>query len=168
MQAELTVRRARRDDFARVRALLGVPSAASRAERKRFRRLVSTLREDLYLAERENGDGLEGLAVIAYLRGLGPPTAIVRDLHGSPEAMALLQVRPQAASRLREAELTPREVEVLSWLAKGKTNRDIGDILGLSPRTVNKHLEHAYAKLGVETRASAAALMTREGALPDN
>lgn len=84
------------------------------------------------------------------------------------EAMALLQVRPQAASRLRDAELTPREIEVLSWLAKGKTNRDIGDILGLSPRTVNKHLEHAYAKLGVETRASAAALMTREGGLPDD
>jgi DNA-binding CsgD family transcriptional regulator len=37
--------------------------------------------------------------------------------------------------------------------------------LGLSPRTVNKHLEHVYAKLGVETRASAAALMTREGAV---
>jgi hypothetical protein len=43
MQAELTVRRARRDDFARVRALLGVPPRASRADRKRFRRLVSTL-----------------------------------------------------------------------------------------------------------------------------
>ena len=85
---------------------------------------------------------------------------------GLGESMALLQVRPQAASRLREAELTRREIEVLSWLAKGKTNRDIGDILGLSPRTVNKHLEHVYAKLGVETRASAAALMTREGALP--
>ena len=101
MQAELTVRRARRDDFARVRALLGVPSAASRAERKRFRRLVSTLREDLYLAERENGDGLEGLAVITYLRGLGPSTAIVRDLHGSPEAMALLLAcaRERAAAR---------------------------------------------------------------------
>lgn len=87
---------------------------------------------------------------------------------GMGESMALLQVRAQAASRLREADLTPREIEVLSWLAKGKTNRDIGDILGLSPRTVNKHLEHAYAKLGVETRASAAALMTREGVLPDD
>jgi DNA-binding NarL/FixJ family response regulator len=85
---------------------------------------------------------------------------------GLGEAMALLQVRPVADTRLREADLTRREIEVLSWLAKGKTNRDIGDILGLSPRTVNKHLEHVYAKLGVETRASAAALMTREGALP--
>jgi DNA-binding NarL/FixJ family response regulator len=40
-------------------------------------------------------------------------------------------------------------------VACGKTNRDIGDILGLSPRTVNKHLEHVYVKLGVETRTAA-------------
>ncbi|MBX9629572.1 MAG: response regulator transcription factor [Burkholderiales bacterium] len=57
--------------------------------------------------------------------------------------------------------LTPRELEVLLWVAKGKTNRDIGDILGLSPRTVNKHLEHIYEKLGVETRTAAAAMAMR-------
>ena len=47
-------------------------------------------------------------------------------------------------------------MQVLRWVACGKTNRDIGDILGLSPRTVNKHLEHVYVKLGVETRTAAA------------
>lgn len=52
--------------------------------------------------------------------------------------------------------LTARESEVLLWIAKGKSNRDIGDILGLSSRTVNKHLEQVYVKLGVENRASAA------------
>ncbi|KJF66189.1 MULTISPECIES: response regulator [Rhizobium] len=52
--------------------------------------------------------------------------------------------------------LTTRESEVLLWIAKGKSNRDIGDILGLSARTVNKHLEQIYVKLGVENRASAA------------
>ena len=57
--------------------------------------------------------------------------------------------------------LTPRETEVLTWLARGKTNRDIADILGMSHRTVNKHLEHIFEKLGVETRAAAAALATR-------
>ena len=56
--------------------------------------------------------------------------------------------------------LTPREAEVLLWIARGKSNRDIGDILELSPRTVNKHLEHIYVKLGVENRASAAAMAT--------
>ena len=55
-------------------------------------------------------------------------------------------------------ELTAREAEVLYWVVKGKTNRDIGDILGTSPRTVTKHLEHVFEKLGVETRTAAAAL----------
>jgi DNA-binding NarL/FixJ family response regulator len=54
--------------------------------------------------------------------------------------------------------LTQRESEVLNWVIKGKTNRDIGDILGTSPRTVNKHLEHVFIKLGVETRTAAATL----------
>ncbi|MBW9062906.1 response regulator transcription factor [Rhizobium herbae] len=52
--------------------------------------------------------------------------------------------------------LTVREAQVLLWIAKGKSNRDIGEILGLSARTVNKHLEQIYVKLGVENRASAA------------
>jgi DNA-binding NarL/FixJ family response regulator len=55
-------------------------------------------------------------------------------------------------------KLTAREAEVLYWVVKGKTNRDIGDILGTSPRTVTKHLEHVFGKLGVETRTAAAAL----------
>ena len=57
--------------------------------------------------------------------------------------------------------LTTREADVLAWIARGKSNRDIGEILGLSPRTVNKHLEQIYVKLGVENRASAAALAVR-------
>jgi DNA-binding response OmpR family regulator len=60
----------------------------------------------------------------------------------------------------RELGLTTREGEVLSWLSKGKTNRDIAQILGLSPRTVDKHLEQIYSKLGVENRTAAAAIAT--------
>ena len=56
--------------------------------------------------------------------------------------------------------LTQRESEVLLWIAKGKSNRDIGEILGLSARTVTKHLEQIYVKLGVENRASAAVKAT--------
>lgn len=90
---------------------------------------------------------------------------------GPGETMLLLRQTQQAPDpthqRLSSAALTPRETEVLSWLAKGKTNRDIADILGMSPRTVNKHLEHIFEKLGVETRTAAAALATsllQEGA----
>ncbi|WP_452007173.1 response regulator transcription factor [Azospirillum largimobile] len=57
--------------------------------------------------------------------------------------------------------LTAREAEVLMWIANGKPNRDIAEILGLSPRTVDKHLEQIYAKLGVENRAAAAAMAVR-------
>lgn len=65
----------------------------------------------------------------------------------------------QACSLLSQRfHLTEREVEVLRWVACGKTNRDIGLILDLSPRTVNKHLEHVYVKLGVETRTAAASV----------
>lgn len=79
-------------------------------------------------------------------------------------------VRPHLASLYRlcmpgagtrgpfgEALLTPRQREVLDWVAAGKTNRDVATILGASPRTVEKHLERAYEKLGVETRTAAVA-----------
>jgi CheY-like chemotaxis protein/DNA-binding CsgD family transcriptional regulator len=59
---------------------------------------------------------------------------------------------------MRAFGLTLRESEVLYWVAKGKTNRDIGDILGSSPATVKKHLERVYEKLGVETRTAAASM----------
>lgn len=97
----------------------------------------------------------------------GPQTLVARHLGavGLGETMLLLHLAtPEANNRLSHAALTPREAEVLSWLAKGKTNRDIADILGMSPRTVNKHLEHIFEKLGVETRTAAAALASREWA----
>ncbi|GEO85610.1 MULTISPECIES: response regulator transcription factor [Alphaproteobacteria] len=85
---------------------------------------------------------------LGFLGGLGPDEYLFRLT---------------AANRKRDDEvlrgqfgLTQREAEVLLWIAKGKANRDIADILGLSARTVNKHLEQIYVKLGVENRASAA------------
>jgi DNA-binding NarL/FixJ family response regulator len=57
--------------------------------------------------------------------------------------------------------LTARESEVLLWISRGKANREIGEILAISPRTVNKHLEQIFVKLGVENRASAAARAVR-------
>ena len=55
--------------------------------------------------------------------------------------------------------LTPREVEVLSWLVQGKTNAEIGVILHISPRTIQKHVERIFVKLGVENRIAAVALV---------
>ncbi|SEG81262.1 regulatory protein, luxR family [Marinobacterium lutimaris] len=53
-------------------------------------------------------------------------------------------------------QLTEREAEVLMWIVHGKTNKEIALILDLSPRTINKHLEQIFRKLGVENRTSAA------------
>lgn len=58
-------------------------------------------------------------------------------------------------------DVTERESEVLHWIANGKTNREIAEILEMSPRTVNKHLEQIFPKLGVENRTSAAGVALR-------
>jgi DNA-binding NarL/FixJ family response regulator len=65
---------------------------------------------------------------------------------------------PDAAVLARTLQLTGREAEVLYWVTLGKTNHEVAAILDMSPRTVNKHLEHIFAKLNVETRTAAAAV----------
>jgi len=57
--------------------------------------------------------------------------------------------------------LTSREAEVLLWISRGKQNREMSEILNISPRTVNKHLEQVFRKLGVENRSSAAAIAVK-------
>src|SRR3954469_7946358 len=60
-----------------------------------------------------------------------------------------------SAEPLYSLGLTPRVAEVLLWIAQGKTNADIGTILGISESTVKKHVLEIFEKLGVETRSSA-------------
>jgi DNA-binding NarL/FixJ family response regulator len=87
---------------------------------------------------------------LQYMGKLGPNEFLLRLAKDSSASIP--------AQFSSELGLTTREGEVLSWLSKGKTNRDIAQILGLSPRTVDKHLEQIYAKLGVENRTAAAAI----------
>jgi DNA-binding CsgD family transcriptional regulator len=75
------------------------------------------------------------------------------------DAIALLLERIQEYGRTpqrRHGKLTTRENEVLHWLAAGKSNAEMAEILGISPSTVGKHLERIYQKLGVENRTAAA------------
>jgi DNA-binding response OmpR family regulator/DNA-binding CsgD family transcriptional regulator len=69
--------------------------------------------------------------------------------------------KPSAIHLQAALPVTGRESEVLFWVANGKTNREIAEILSMSPRTVNKHLETIFPKLGVENRTSAAAIAIR-------
>jgi DNA-binding response OmpR family regulator/DNA-binding CsgD family transcriptional regulator len=105
------------------------------------------------------------------------PSASIRvEIRGAEVELALLEAdRPgEALIRVTEVRedgkidilqkhsgLTHREAEVLLWVSYGKTNRTISEILGISPRTVNKHLEQVFRKLGVETRAAATAIAVR-------
>jgi DNA-binding response OmpR family regulator/DNA-binding CsgD family transcriptional regulator len=106
------------------------------------------------------------------------PISLTLDARNAPAGMQLIYIARIGADEYllrlvegaiedehkllrRTLTVTEREAEVLLWIARGKSNRDIAEILGLSPRTVNKHLEQIYTKLGVENRASAAALAVR-------
>ncbi|RUM23050.1 DNA-binding response regulator [Rhizobium vallis] len=89
---------------------------------------------------------------LAFLGAIGPDEYLFR--------LTAASQRSDDEVLRQRFSLTQRESEVLLWIAKGKANRDIGEILGLSARTVNKHLEQIYVKLGVENRASAAVKAT--------
>lgn len=76
---------------------------------------------------------------------------------------------PEPDKLMRALKLTGREAEVLYWVALGKTNSEIASVLDMSPRTVNKHLEHIFVKLNVETRTAAATVAlnrSRVGLMP--
>lgn len=59
------------------------------------------------------------------------------------------------AERLGEIGLTKREAEILHWISKGKSNNEIASVVASSPRTVAKHIEHIFIKLGVDSRTAA-------------
>ena len=104
------------------------------------------------------GKTLEPLTIINSAKRL---TLSPADVASDEQWMVVLREESDAAqieALVHIFKLTKRESEVLYWTTKGKTSRDIGDILGSSPRTVNKHLEHVFVKLGVETRTAAASL----------
>lgn len=89
-----------------------------------------------------------------------------RHIGSTPEGEILLSVadRQKGSDEKRLAEffnLTMREAEVLLWTTHGKSNKEVAEILSLSPRTVNKHLEQIFSKLGVENRTAAATRTVR-------
>src|SRR5690349_13583101 len=113
---------------------------------------------------------------LMQLRAEGANTRLLVDVNGRKVEISVLSpIGPdELLFRLTELSttadeqqlqqtllLTSRESEVLLWISRGKANREIGEILAISPRTVNKHLEQIFVKLGVENRASAAARAIR-------
>lgn len=120
------------------------------------------------LAETERlVEGLSAGGVDYLVKPVVPDELVARlqaHLRVAREMNAAMRSRGEEAAPaavLLPNPLTQREMDVLQWVACGKTNRDVAEILGMSPRTVNKHLEHIYEKLGVETRTAAVAQFAR-------
>jgi HD-GYP domain-containing protein (c-di-GMP phosphodiesterase class II) len=82
---------------------------------------------------------------------------------------AVLGAAGHRVARRREgpAGLTPREVEVLTLLAQGMSNKETARRLVISPKTVANHIEHIYAKIGASTRATASLFAMQQGLLPE-
>jgi DNA-binding CsgD family transcriptional regulator len=123
--------------------------------------LPRTLRE--WLKRQETGfnsredlpDPMEPLVV-----EFGPKALHIRLLRdGQRRLLCLDERRPEiTVESLKPLGLSPRETEVLCWVAQGKSNPEVGLILGISDRTVQKHLERIYIRLGLENRHAAITL----------
>ena len=91
----------------------------------------------------------------------GAERLVVRLLPHREGGQHLLLLEEQcedvSPAALAGSGISNREAEVLAWVARGRTNAEVAAILTISPRTVQKHLEHIFQKLGVETRMAAAA-----------
>lgn len=102
-------------------------------------------------------------SIRANVRGMEIDLVLLESDQPGEVLLKLTEVREDGkiAALQKQAGLTRREAEVLLWVSYGKTNKTISEILGISPRTVNKHLEQVFRKLGVETRAAATAIAVR-------
>lgn len=111
-------------------------------------------------AQHARRDGREAQSLLVA-QGARRLLASFHDQTGDDEWLVVLREENDGSaieSLIAAFRLTQREAEVLYWVTLGKTSRDIGEIVGSSPRTVDKHLEHVFEKLGVETRTAAANL----------
>lgn len=114
--------------------------------------------------------GLLGNGAAGYLTKEEVPETIVEAVRGvargekgwvSRRIAAIMSAWTQTDESSNRS-LTPREMDVLKWVVKGKTNQEIGMQLGISQKTVEKHLESVFAKLKVTSRVEAAVLAVQE------
>lgn len=119
------------------------------ADPERLPRLVREWANDPAASGELVVDGADGQLVVS-----------VPSREAAGPIVVLLHERPW--ERPRSRRLTERELEVLHLVDEGRTNAEIAHILWVAPSTVRKHLENAYAKLGVSSRTEATALLRRE------
>ena len=118
--------------------------------------LPMPLRHMVSTRSHTNGSSPTSLRNELLITGRQGGSLLVRLIEDNKRLWLLLDERASSTCT-RVHGLTKREAEVLQWLAAGKSNKDIGTILAISPRTVEKHLERIFQYLGVETRTAATA-----------
>src|SRR5690606_5772527 len=104
---------------------------------------------------RKSDDAMGTVAPSTELRRNGSRLIVRLAQSGPTTAILLLEEQADAPAAPPPARLTRRESEILHWIGEGKRNSEIGTILGISSRTVEKPVEHLLEKLGVETRTAA-------------
>lgn len=120
--------------------------------------LPSRLREWMIHQQRQLDSPAEVATPMSPLKiTCGTASLSIRLVRNGSQSLLLLEEQRSSLDRqgLHALGLTMRETEILDWVAQGKTNPEIGTILGISPRTVQKHLERIYVRLGLENRHAA-------------
>lgn len=106
---------------------------------------------------------------LSYLAKDAEPEELLRGVRAAAQGVSLLDARFAEASehtRPRHEHLTARELDVLTRIAHGQTNREIAADLGLGEETVKTHVSNVLAKLGVSDRTQAAVHALRSGLVP--
>jgi DNA-binding CsgD family transcriptional regulator len=107
-------------------------------------------------------NSIRGLSIKRDRKFRAGDSAVLRSLYPHFRRVSMFLNEPRSkVEGSAHVNLTARENEVLSWVRHGKRDAEVACILGISTKTVNKHMEHIMAKLGVETRTAAATCVTQ-------
>lgn len=165
--SQLLQRQARRDRAGRALAVLDREGAAYLMADASGRILEISDQARTLLAKA--GPAARGKIARLSARRVGICTETFGNLEAmwfrpAPQAPVFVMLGEAAATAGNDANKpSPREADILHWLGEGKSNGEIAIVLGISPRTVEKHCERLFAKLGVENRLAAALLARRAG-----
>ncbi|HSH40359.1 MAG TPA: LuxR C-terminal-related transcriptional regulator [Chthoniobacterales bacterium] len=126
---------------------------------KRIFGLTAPVRRLPHPLTRWLNDSAGNVQAMPFVARDGATRIRIHLLHSEGNSLCLVLEKTSHRTPARPAHgrpLTPREAEVLSWVARGKSNAEIATILQVCTKTVDKHLERIYPKLGVENRTAAA------------
>jgi DNA-binding CsgD family transcriptional regulator len=140
----------------------GYPRGAAPAVNARAARILAVA--DVYCALQEPRPHRSAIAASAAAKLLREEAALGKLCSNAVDCV-LAATGEAPRPKKSPSGLTEREVEVVVHLAQGRTNKETAVLLGISPRTVQHHIEHIYEKIGVTTRAAAALYAVRNDLL---